>query len=274
MPELPEVETVARTIRPLLVGATIADVEVLDPLVIRMPDVAAFVDGVLGSRVLSVVRRGKHLILELDNRRSLMVHLGMTGRLTVGGADAIPDHARLRFSLSTGEALWYADLRKFGRLCIAEDASRYLGDLGPEPLGNELTLGTLLKAIKGRRRPIKSLLLDQTVLAGLGNIYADEALFEAGIHPCTPSGSLTEADAARLLAAVRNVLTQGIANHGTTISDYVDAQGRAGQNQHLLRAYGRAGRPCVRCGTAMERLRLAGRSACYCPVCQPAPETI
>lgn len=272
MPELPEVETVARTIRPRLVGATIISVDVLDPLVIRMPDPEAFVDALVGGRVVGVTRRGKHLILELEARPSLMVHLGMTGRLTVGHAESTPDHARIRFSLSSGEALWYADLRKFGRLCIAGDAGAYLRALGPEPLGEELTLEALLRTMKGRRRPIKSLLLDQTILAGLGNIYADEALFEAGIHPCTPSGSLSDGDAARLLAAVRGVLTQGIANRGTTISDYVDAEGQAGDNQHSLRAYGRAGQPCVRCGSAMERLRLAGRSACYCPACQPAPD--
>ncbi|NLT41320.1 MAG: bifunctional DNA-formamidopyrimidine glycosylase/DNA-(apurinic or apyrimidinic site) lyase [Anaerolineae bacterium] len=272
MPELPEVETVVQTIRPRLVGVTIAELEVIDPLVIRMPDLQAFREGVAGGRIVAVLRRGKHIMVELESRPYLMIHLGMTGRLILSDSPEPPEYARVRFGLSGGSVLWYADLRKFGRLCLVDDAGTFLERLGPEPLAADLDDEAFRALLAGRRRPIKSLLLDQSAIAGLGNIYADEALYLARVHPTTPAGSLDEPAAARLLSAIRTVLHQGIANRGTTISDYVDGRGEAGGNQECLQAYGRAGEPCLRCGAPMQRMRLGGRSACYCPVCQPVPD--
>ena len=271
MPELPEVETVVRTIRPSLVGATIAELEILDPLVVRMPDLQVLRDGVEGGRIASVSRRGKHIIVELESRPCLLIQLGMTGRLILGSASESPDYARLRFGLSDGSVLWYADLRKFGRLCLAADSGQFLCKLGPEPLAGDLDDDGFRALLAGRKRPIKPLLLDQAAIAGLGNIYADEALYRARIHPETPAGALSDEAASALLEAIRSALAQGIENRGTTISDYVDGRGAAGHNQERLQAYGRAGEPCLRCGAPMERMRLAGRSACFCPVCQPAP---
>ncbi|NPV09007.1 MAG: bifunctional DNA-formamidopyrimidine glycosylase/DNA-(apurinic or apyrimidinic site) lyase [Anaerolineae bacterium] len=271
MPELPEVETVARTLRPMLTGAAIAAVEVLDPLVVRPPGPAALASGLEGRRIVGIGRRGKHLILALDDASHLVVHLGMTGQLLLSQGDVPPPRfARVKFTLQDGRALWYADMRKFGRLGLVRDVTADLASLGPEPFAPELDAEALLARLAGRRRPIKSLLLDQSFLAGLGNIYADEALFEAGIHPCTPARNLTLAEAERLLQSLRGVLARGIANRGTTIADYVDGQGRPGTNQWQLRVYGRAGQDCPRCGRPIERLRLAGRSTCFCSSCQPS----
>jgi len=271
MPELPEVETIAQTLRPALVNRVIVAVEVLDPMVIREPAPQDFVTSVTGRRVTGVRRRGKHLVLSLGTGLALMVHLGMTGRLLLSDPSLPPRHARVKFELQGGSALWYADMRKFGRLALSRNPEEQLRSLGPEPLAAETSAEALYSTFRGRRRPVKSLLLDQAVLAGLGNIYADEALFQAGINPCTPAGQLSLDDVQRLLVAVRTVLTQGIRNRGTTISDYVDGNGRAGDNQSQLCVYGRGGEACVRCGTTLVRLRLGGRSTCFCPVCQPDP---
>ncbi|MGI6208225.1 MAG: bifunctional DNA-formamidopyrimidine glycosylase/DNA-(apurinic or apyrimidinic site) lyase [Anaerolineae bacterium] len=270
MPELPEVETVARSLRPHLTGAVIRQVEVLDCMVIHAPAPTEFSRSLEGRRITGISRRGKHLLLALDDGRHLIVHLGMTGQLLLFDPAAEPPRfARVKLALEDGRILWYADMRKFGRLTLTDDVAGALESLGYEPFAPELDAGLLQSRLVGRRCPIKSLLLDQRVLAGLGNIYADEALFEAGIHPCTPAGALSLEEADRLLGSVRTVLARGIANRGTTISDYVDGQGQAGSNQAQLRVYGRGGQACHRCGCTIERIRLSGRSTCFCPACQP-----
>jgi formamidopyrimidine-DNA glycosylase len=172
--------------------------------------------------------------------------------------------------LEDGRTLWFSDMRKFGRLWLAEQPEAVLPELGPEPFDPALSAETLHESMQRFRRPIKSLLLDQAFLAGLGNIYADEALFLACIHPSRPASSLSLPETEALLAAMREVLATGIANRGTTIATYVDANGQKGENQERLQIYGRAGQACPRCHGEISRLRLAGRSAAFCPRCQPA----
>lgn len=270
MPELPEVETVVRTLRPKLLGATIARAEVRDDLVIAGSSPEDFCRALAGRTIGHLRRRGKFAIAPLGEGLFLVAHLGMTGQLVLAPAMAPePRFARVALHLEDGHTLWYADMRKFGRLRVTQDAEAVTAGLGPEPLHPSFDAAVLLNRTQGRKRPIKSLLLDQSVVAGLGNIYADEALFEAGLNPCTPAGDLTGDQANRLVEAIRGVLTRGIANRGTTISDYVDGEGRPGANQLTLRVYGRAGQACVHCGRPLSGIRLAGRSTCFCPECQP-----
>ena len=270
MPELPEVECIVRTLRPTLPGASIRAVELLSPNNIREPDPAAFAACIVGRRIVDISRRGKYLVTRLDAGWWLLVHLGMTGQLLLqDGHCPPPRFARVAFHLSDGPTLWFADMRKFGRLVLTRRPEATLGHLGPEPLDPRLKPEDFARRLQGSRRPVKTLLLDQSFLAGIGNIYADEALFEARIDPRRRACTLSAPEGARLLEGVRTVLQRGIANHGTTIATYVDASGLAGSNQKQLKAYRRAGERCLRCQGTISRVVLGGRSTCFCPTCQP-----
>jgi len=269
VPELPEVEVIARGLDGWLPGQRIQAVDLLWPRSVALPAAAEFIAGLTGRRFERVGRRGKFVQMALDNGATLFVHLRMSGSLYRAPAGAPPGpHTRALFHLAGPCDLYFADTRKFGRLYLTYEPAEIVSRLGPEPLGDDFSAGWLTTALRGRRTRIKPLLLDQTFIAGIGNIYADEALFLAGLHPSRVADSLSAGEAGRLHAAIREVLQSAIARRGTTLSDYRDAEGERGQNQEFLRVYGRAGWPCERCGRPIERTVIGQRSAHFCPACQ------
>ena len=272
MPELPEVETVASGLREHLIGKKIMGVTVNWQRTIACPSVAEFEDRVAGRCVRSVARRGKYVVIALD-RGYLLIHLMMSGRLyIVPAGEPLHDHLRVVFGLSSGQEMRFQDTRKFGRIYLVDDPQEITAGLGPEPLDEELTLDDFSQQLARRKGRLKSLLLNQRFLAGLGNIYADEALFAAQMHPLRRADSLSYAEQARLYEAIRAVLGNAVQSGGTTLSDggYTDASGRAGTYQARLMVYGRGGDACLRCQTPIERIVVGGRSTHYCPNCQAA----
>jgi len=270
MPELPEVETIARGLAPEIVGRRIMAAQVRHAGAVG-GDARQFCARVAGREVLGVRRRGKMLIVELDADLCLAVHLKMTGRLWVPPDGTGPDaHTHVVMALSDGRELHFRDVRKFGScrcLTLAELAELpFLKTLGPEPF--EMTADDFLARLKGRTGRIKALLLDQKVLAGVGNIYADEALFRAGIRPEARADAIGAPRLRGLFAAVIEVLAQGIRENGASISDYRDAKGDAGAFQNSFRVYGRGGQPCTVCGGKLKAVAVAGRTSTYCPKCQ------
>jgi formamidopyrimidine-DNA glycosylase len=233
---------------------------------------------IVGRAVTALKRRGKYLLIDFDDGSGLIVHLRMTGSLTVARIDDPPERfEHLAISLDNGMSLRFADQRKFGRV-LYRPASvlRPLEDkLGPEPLSARFSASYLTARLKGRTAPIKALLLDQRVVAGIGNIYADEALFRSRIHPQRPGGSLTGSEIASLVRSVKLVIRQAIERRGTTFSSYRDANGEFGGNRPFLQVYGRGrrGEPCQRCGTPLDFLTVGGRTSHYCPNCQRLPPT-
>ena len=280
MPELPEVETIVRDLRPQLAGRRIESVQLTrDPAIrgrlVRYPDATRFVRGLRGRTIKSVERRGKYLVLPLDqNGQRFIVHLGMTGHLRVWEPEEAPvKHTHFRALLDSGLELRYDDPRQFGRLLLGTQEELVAGRafparLGPEPIHGDLTEAEFDKIVKSRRRPIKSALLDQSFLAGVGNIYADEACFRAGIRPSRWTHRLTARERRALYSAIQEVLENSIAARGSSIINYVDAFGLRGTNQEKLLVYGRSGEPCVKCGTPLQGTRLAGRGTVYCRRCQ------
>jgi formamidopyrimidine-DNA glycosylase len=274
MPELPEVETIRTRLAGSVTGRRFERVAILDPRLTRPADPIAVAAELHGERVRDLLRRGKYVIFAFESGRHLLVHLRMTGTFQHGaaGISAADPHRRAVVSLDDGSDVVYRDVRRFGTWLLLEpgELERYWsGKLGVEPLGQEFTAERLATNLAGRRAPIKAALLDQRTVAGVGNIYADEALWRAGIHPLRAAGDLTPADVARLRRAVRAALELGIARQGATLRDYRDPQGASGAMQHEFKAYGREGEPCDRCGTAIEKIRAAGRGTSYCPGCQP-----
>ena len=279
MPELPEVETIVNDLRDKVAGRRIVAVEVATPTFIggrvgllharQSPD--EFRDRLVGKRIAVLRRRAKYLVFSLDSGDYLLMHLAMTGRLVLHQQGTACDKAiRAIFVLDDGAELRLSDVRKFGYTgVVGPDALAALdARLGPEPLTPEFDVGELARRLQKTARLVKTLLLDQGFVAGLGNIYADEALFIAKLHPQRPANSLSPDEIQRLHAAIRGALLQGIEDRGTTIATYVDATGEKGRHQERLQAYGRAGRPCPRCGLGIQRVEIAGRSAHFCPNCQ------
>jgi formamidopyrimidine-DNA glycosylase len=272
MPELPEVETVARGLRESLVGSRIAGVEIRWPRTVAAPDPAVFAGRLRGRRIVGVGRRGKWLRLHLDGGQHLLIHLRMSGRLLVDAADAEDDpYARLLIALEDGRRLRFSDVRKFGRMVLTDDDEAVLGDLGPEPLSAEFTPQRLAVMLARRRGRLKPLLLNQRFLAGLGNIYVDETLWRARLHPLQRANELSAEDVARLHHAIQEVLRGAIDSGGTTLPDtgYVGADGQPGAFAGQLAVYGRSGEPCLRCGVPIERIVVGQRGTCFCPHCQP-----
>jgi formamidopyrimidine-DNA glycosylase len=279
MPELPEVETVVRGLRASLPGRTILDVRLGKTDFIDDP--VALAEQLPGAQIMDISRLGKFVCIKLlptgpaDNpeaRLYLMVHLGMTGQLTTRHpADPVAPHTHGFFALDDGRELRYSDIRRFGRILLIPESliAVFRGRLGPEPL--ETTLEEFRARFGLRRARIKALLLDQGVLRGVGNIYADESLFRARIHPARIAARLTQTQLATLHRAIREVLTSAIRLRGSSISDYVDSDGNRGEFQRRHRVYQREGKPCVRCGEKIRRVTVAGRSSYFCPRCQPPP---
>jgi formamidopyrimidine-DNA glycosylase len=273
LPELPEVETVAAGLRPDLEGRRVLDVDLRFPGMVRYPDPRHFAARLRGRRIGVVSRRGKYLLLGLDDGQVLVVHLGMTGQLRcVAASVPEPDHLHAVFALDDGRQLRYRDPRRFGRLLLGTEeellAERAMPHLGPEPLDEHFTAADLYRRLHVRRAPIKALLLDQRIVAGVGNIYADEACFRARVRPERAAGTLSRPAVGRLRQALTDVIREAIANRGSTIIDYRDAWGEIGGNQERLLVYGRAGEPCVRCGRPLRQARIGGRTTVYCRWCQ------
>lgn len=271
MPELPEVETLARDLRRLLRGAAIESVQVCWSRSVATPAADEFERGLQQREILDVTRRGKFVQMYLSDSTCLLVHLGMSGHLLVEpGVGALDSHTRVAFHLVDGRTLVFSDPRKFGRVFWLADPERVLGRLGPDPLDDEFTPGRLGGLLSGRRVALKPLLLDQRVLAGLGNIYADESLFRAHLHPLRKANTLTSGEVESLYDAIREVLRQAIHNRGTTLEDarYRDAEGRPGRNLANLNVYHRTGKPCVCCGTPIVRILVGSRGTHFCPRCQ------
>jgi formamidopyrimidine-DNA glycosylase len=262
MPELPEVETVVRSIRPL-VGRRIVAAEFRNLRVLRGGDPDAMSARLAGRKITAVKRYGKFIVASLGGGGYLMVHLGMTGRLLLGGGAGKHTHAIFTFDRGM---LLYDDSRQFGCIELSEEFPRRVARLGPEPL--EVEFDEFASAMKKRKTRIKSLLLNQTFLRGLGNIYADEALFRAGIHPEALASRIKADRARKLYDAIIAVLTEAIAAGGSSISDYVDAEGRKGFFQISHRVYQRTGEPCVTCKTPIRRVIVTQRSSHFCPKCQ------
>lgn len=271
MPELPEVETIARDLDPRLVGRRITGVTITHDDVIH-GDPAAFADAVVGPRIVSVGRRGKNVVVRREDDARLVVNLGMTGRLVTSDAARADElnHVAVSFRLDDGRDLLYDDTRRFGLLTLYDPAEWRQRDdeLGLEPLAPELTTDALWAMTRASRTPIRNFLLDQYRVAGVGNIYALEALFRAGIRPTRRSHRVTRKEADALREALRDVLARAIEHRGTTFSDYRDASGEAGGFEPLLQVYGREGEPCRSCGAPVKRKVLTNRSVFYCPTCQ------
>jgi formamidopyrimidine-DNA glycosylase len=273
MPELPEVETVRTRLEPVLVGRRLEHVRIDDGRLTRPFDPGQVAAELEGERVSAVERRGKYVVVRFVSGRVLLIHLRMTGSVLHAprGAPAEASHVRAVVRLDDGSDVLYRDVRRFGTWLLVEpeELDPYLATrLGEEPLGSGFTAGTLGRRLAGRRAPLKAALLDQRSLAGMGNIYADEALWRARLHPLRPAGSLTAAEIRRLHRAVRAALEAGIRRQGATLRDYRLPDGGRGSMQTEFHVYGRAGESCDRCGSPIEKTRVAGRGTWYCPVCQ------
>ncbi len=274
MPELPEAETIVRGLRPAITGRTVGNTRVLHHDVLRQP-ARRVADGVRGRTVQGVERRAKNIVICLDEDRVIAVNLGMTGRLLPFAPKVTPlreaTHPAVVFHFRDGASLVFDDTRRFGTVeCLSDAAWRERSDrMGPEPLDPGYTAARLAEALRTSRSPIRSWLLDQRRIAGVGNIYASEALHLAGIHPERQARSIDEEGAAALHASIRAVLAAAIEAGGTTLRDYRDADGEPGRFARRLLAYGRDGEPCTRCAAAIRRIVFGGRSAFYCPTCQP-----
>jgi len=270
MPELPEVETIARHLAPVLTGQTIARIDVLWVRTVDRPTAGAFCAALTGARILHIDRRGKFIQTALSTGQTLLTHLRMSGKFAVYRDGPGEDkHARLRWQLGDGAWVVFIDQRKFGRFYLVDDPREITGDLGPEPLSADFTPAWLAARLAQRRGEIKPLLLDQRFIARLGNIYASEALWQAGIHPQRVAGTLSVTEAERLHAAIVAALRAGLENGGTSLDGlYAYPSGGTGRHQDYLRVYDRAGEQCPRCGYAVERIVQGQRSTYFCPVCQ------
>jgi formamidopyrimidine-DNA glycosylase len=273
VPELPEVETVRTILEPALVGRRFEHVEITDPRVTRPLDPEEVAVELQGETVGAVERRGKYLVFRFRSGRVLLIHLRMTGSLLHGrnGTLEYDPYRRAVVSLDDGSDVTYRDVRRFGTWLLLEpeeEAPYLLQRLGEEPLGEGFTPAALAARLRNRRAPIKAALLDQRAAAGLGNIYADEALWRAKIHPLRPAGGLTPREISRLNRSIKDALRAGIARQGTTLSTYRTPSGARGSMQEELRVYGREGEPCPRCGSAITKTRAGGRGTWFCPNCQ------
>lgn len=282
MPELPEVETVKEGIAPAMTGKVIARAEVNRPD-LRWPFPERMADRLTGARVLGLRRRSKYILADLDTAETLLIHLGMSGRMLVSGqrigdffhahpAPAKHDHVVLH--MADDARITFNDARRFGAMDLmptaAQDDHWLIRDLGPEPLGNAFHAAYLTRKLAGRNTPIKSALLDQRVVSGLGNIYVCEVLYRAGIHPARKAGRISEGRVASLVPPIRDVLTEAIAAGGSSLRDYRQSDGELGYFQHVFQVYDREGEPCLTpgCDKIIRRIVQSGRSSFFCPQCQ------
>ncbi|NLV75040.1 MAG: DNA-formamidopyrimidine glycosylase [Chloroflexi bacterium] len=274
MPELPEVETIVRKLRPLVTGQEIAGVEVAWARSVAVPSAEAFIAELPGHRIRAVTRRGKFIVMPLDPSAVFVAHLRMSGRMVYIAADALAHpldgakHTQVMITLRTGDRLAFYDPRKFGRLWLVESGDAVTALLGCEPLDDTFTPALLGELLHGCRRQLKPALLDQHLIAGLGNIYADEALWHAGLHPLRLASSLDEAEIERLHSAIVETLQLAISHYGTTLRDYRDPANEPGEHLTSLNVYQRTGQTCRRCGSTIERIVVGQRGTHLCPQCQ------
>ena len=273
MPELPEVETVRRRLEPVLVGRTFDRVEIEDVRLTRPEDPAEVAAELTGERVAALERRGKYLVVRFESGRVLLIHLRMTGNFLYvpPGTPVDVSHRRAIVKLDDGSDVVYRDIRRFGTWLLVEpnELDPYLASrLGSEPIGRTFTTKALTAKLANRKAPIKAALLDQRTLAGLGNIYVDEALWRARIHPLRPARELEPDEIRALREGIKQALAAGIRRQGATLRDYRQPDGSSGSMQKEFKVYGRGGEPCARCGTPIEKTRVAGRGTWYCPSCQ------
>jgi formamidopyrimidine-DNA glycosylase len=273
VPELPEVETIRAKLAPALTGRRLDSVAILDPRLVRPYEPAEVAAELTGERVAAVERRGKYVVVRFESGRVLLIHLRMTGSLRTSEGDLAEDpHRRAVIRLDNGSDVVYRDIRRFGTwlLLEPEEVEPYLAArLGEEPLDALFTAAHLGERLANRRAPLKAALLDQRTLAGMGNIYVDEALWRARLHPLRPAHTIDRGELRRLHRGIRAALEAGIARQGSTLRDYRQPDGTSGSMQHEFRVYGRGGEPCDRCGTPIARTRVAGRGTWFCPTCQP-----
>ena len=273
MPELPEVETIAADLRPHLVGRTVVRCELLFPTIVRHPEPEVFIDSVVGMRISSVGRRGKYILIRLVDDLMLVVHLGMSGQLRlVEPSTPLATHTHATLNLDDGMQLRYRDPRRFGRLLLGTEAalldSKAMPPLGPEPIDPGFGADDMYQRFRRRKAKLKAILLDQSTIAGVGNIYADESLHRAGLRPDRIAGSLSKKSVRRLHESLRESLLVAIQNRGSSVDTYRDAWGEFGGQQERLLVYGRAGEPCFTCGRPLSLVRIAGRSSVFCRRCQ------
>ncbi len=273
MPELPEVESVRRRLAPVLEGRVFEHVRIADSRLTRPFDPLDVARELDGERVVLVDRRGKYLIVRFESGRALLVHLRMTGSFLHSADGKLPEdaHRRAVVTLDDGSDVAYRDVRRFGTWLLLEpdEVDAYVGArVGREPLGSAYRAKHLAERLAGRRAPVKAAILDQRTVAGVGNIYADEALWRARIHPLRPAAALEAEEVKALYRAVREALRAGLRRQGSTLRDYRLPDGAEGGAQHEFKVYGRGGEPCDRCGTPIDKIRVAGRGTWYCPTCQ------
>lgn len=274
MPELPEVQTVLDDLmNEEIVGRVIKKAHVFWPKIIASPDASAFIQNIENKKIVGLSRRAKYLIFHLSDNSDLVVHFRMTGRLLLTKVnDPLTPHLHIVLDLDRNQKLLYYDTRKFGRWYWVKNAKEMFKKLGPEPLSSSFTSKVLETQLKGRTRSLKALLLDQSIIAGLGNIYVDEALWEAYLHPLRKANTLTSKDIQRLHQAIIKVLKRGIASQGTTLgtgkSNYYRLKGQRGNNQTVLKVFRKTNAPCERCGHPIKRITAVQRSTHFCPHCQ------
>jgi formamidopyrimidine-DNA glycosylase len=275
MPELPEVETVVKGLRSLITDRRVTAVEIREKNMIAYPkdNIDDFKEALIGSKIEAINRRGKYIIIELDTDKNMIIHLRMTGKLLVKEVEEFRDkHTHVVFSLNDGQEIRFNNIRKFGRVYLIDknhpEQAGGLADLGPEPLSEDLTLADFKKLFKNRRALMKSLLLNQHFVAGIGNIYADEILFLSGVRPDRTADTLTEDEKERIYHNMRHILERGIIYGGTSFSDYVNAFGEKGSFQEELKVHQREGEKCYSCGTKIKKIKVSGRSTYFCPQCQ------
>ena len=282
MPELPEVETVKAGIAPVMDGHVIAQADINRPD-LRWPFPDRMSERLTGKRVLGLRRRSKYILVDLDSAETLLIHLGMSGRMLISGHTvgefhhphpAPAKHDHVVFHMDDGARITFNDARRFGAMDLMETATQddhwLIRDLGPEPLGNAFNESYLIDSLKGRNTPIKSALLDQRIVSGLGNIYVCEVLFRAGVHPARKAGRISAARVATLVPLIRDVLSEAIAAGGSSLRDYRQSDGELGYFQHVFQVYDREGKPCVTlgCDRKIARIVQSGRSSFFCPQCQ------
>jgi len=272
MPELPEVETVKNELSPYVVGHRITGVTLVWEGIVKEPSAQEFCSRLIEQRITGVARRGKYLIFSLTSDEVLIIHLKMTGSLLLKPASAEPDKfIRAIIYLDKEAALHFRDPRKFGVMRLVEDKNTVVGRLGPEPMEAGFSPQLLLKRLDNRTAPIKALLCDQTFIAGIGNMYADEALFAARIHPIRSGKSLSRGEVERLHSAIRQILSAAIGNKGASTDTYFRPDGTRGTAHFEFKVAHRRGQPCLICGTPLERIVVRNRGTYFCPYCQPEP---
>jgi formamidopyrimidine-DNA glycosylase len=271
MPELPEVETIKTELAPHIIGRRISGVTVFWDRIVREPSIEEFRSRITGQKITDVARRGKYLLVSLSSGDLLIIHLKMSGSLLIADSSAEPPkYTQAILSLNNNTRIFFRDPRKFGLMRLVKDRNHVIGKLGPEPLEPDFTPGVLARLLARRTAPIKALLCDQNLIAGVGNMYADEALFLARIHPLRPGRSLTKKEIERLYHAIRKVLVAGIGKKGASVLNYYRPDGTLGTAHFEFKVAHGKGKNCPNCGTPIARLAIRGRGSYFCPRCQPA----